>query len=459
MVYRIQNGCKITSYVLTKHLGFYGSRKTFLQINPAGFTFVSEKNETMKLHSSVRGRIKKLLVVYNEQMQQVIGELCYKLNHHTQVVILVNQSELRKLQDFLNSRKIRWGLAPGSQDDRCVISGNNEKFEEWVRDSFLVLSESGSIHVIESSNCMMQALTPGTEKVNNSGALRPVPASTKKVHKADLSDFNLLLAEMLLKEDLIKEIIRPDKSGRVQDCDNWFVIDSGNLLIDNDFILIGGNQFKDVMNLLNLEDNCQNEKLVISLIECLLNQGRLRRKVYILGHTSQCNYNEVSIPAFPPAPDLIHIDMYITLTGKTIDGKYILLVGEPIDEKGKVVTGIEINFAALIKQIEAIVDGDGKQKFIVRRNPMPRLRNGYAFYTFSYNNCLVEIDETADIKTVWLPQFAHGSSRHQGQAFDKALREIWEDMGFRVLFIEANFHPFCQRLGALHCLTNELLRE
>jgi hypothetical protein len=62
----------------------------------------------MILQSSAQGAIKKLLVVYQEDMAPVIGELCDKLNAHTQLVIWVYNESFAQLTDFLNGRNISW---------------------------------------------------------------------------------------------------------------------------------------------------------------------------------------------------------------------------------------------------------------------------------------------------------------------------------------------------------------
>lgn len=113
-------------------------------MNLTALIFVTSKREKMKLQSSVTGAIKKLLVVYNQDMKSIIGELCYKLNHHTQLVIWADEeTHFQELKNFLDERKISHSENLKSDISKCLIFADNNKFVEWVRDPFLVLSEPG----------------------------------------------------------------------------------------------------------------------------------------------------------------------------------------------------------------------------------------------------------------------------------------------------------------------------
>jgi hypothetical protein len=210
--------------------------------------------------------------------------------------------------------------------------------------------------------------------------------------------------------------------------------------------------------MLNLAQTPAEERQAIDLIGNLLNQDGFNRQVRVLGYRMNGAEGAPDM-VFPPVDGLIHIDLFITLTGVKKDGRYVVLLGQPVDEAGNVIEEEEVNMSKYVQQLEAIRQADGRRKFLVVRNPMPRVNRVWGGpYTFFYNNCLVEVTEGKGGKTVWLPQFAFNAPNDISTDFDRQMRTIWENLGFRVEFIAADFHWFCQDLGALHCLTNELLR-
>jgi hypothetical protein len=101
------------------------------------------------------------------------------------------------------------------------------------------------------------------------------------------------------------------------------------------------------------------------------------------------------------------------------------------------------------------------QGFDVRRNPLPLTyvddpgRRTRRWYFATSNNCLVQIDDEAG-NAVWLPTYGHGPWGDL-EATDTANRQVWEGLGFTVHQL-ADFNPFAQNLGSVHCIKKYLER-
>ena len=77
------------------------------------------------------------------------------------------------------------------------------------------------------------------------------------------------------------------------------------------------------------------------------------------------------------------------------------------------------------------------------------------WYFATSNNCLVQIDDEIG-NQVWLPTYGHDPWAELA-ATDDANRRIWEELGFDVHQL-ADFNPFAQGLGAVHCIKKYLER-
>jgi hypothetical protein len=169
-------------------------------------------------------------------------------------------------------------------------------------------------------------------------------------------------------------------------------------------------------------------------------------------------WQEVIYVGTGEAQPIFHIDMFISLAGRGRSGKYRLLVGSPrmADEI--------LNQAPLPHAMAAIFDDMARtlsqQGFEVIRNPLPLtyLDDPQAkvrmWYFATANNCLVQID--GQDKRVWLPTYGHGAWSNL-KAIDKANKRIWRKLGFNVTEL-ADFHPFAQNLGSVHCIKKYLER-
>lgn len=162
---------------------------------------------------------------------------------------------------------------------------------------------------------------------------------------------------------------------------------------------------------------------------------------------------------------LIHLDLFVSLAGRGPSGAYRLLVGSPALADS--LLGREPVDHALQQHFDDVARSLADEGFDVVRNPLPLTygdgrravdgvtRNVRLWYFAGANNCLVQIDPAAG-DHVWLPTYGHGPWADLA-VVDQANRRIWEGLGF-VVHEVGDFHPFAQRLGALHCITKFLAR-
>jgi hypothetical protein len=152
---------------------------------------------------------------------------------------------------------------------------------------------------------------------------------------------------------------------------------------------------------------------------------------------------------------IFHIDMFISLAGRGADGRYRVLVGDP--RAAAELLGVPLAAHAMAAVFDDIAAVLTRQGFDVIRNPLPlaylddteRLERLWYFATS--NNALV-----AD-GTVYLPTYGHGAWPELA-ATDQRNGEIWAGLGYQVRFL-ADFHPFAENLGAVHCIKKYLARS
>ncbi|MFM9947822.1 MAG: hypothetical protein ACKV1O_07795 [Saprospiraceae bacterium] len=150
----------------------------------------------------------------------------------------------------------------------------------------------------------------------------------------------------------------------------------------------------------------------------------------------------------------VHIDLFISLTGQIFKQKPIIFVAFVIPTMPELASRSD----KLNEELERVVV-QLKEHFCIMRNPVPLVKNNIEYPCF-YNNCLVEVTET--IKNVWIPSFATGKEgwKKKLMPYDKANQRLWEKIGFKAILIKSDFHNLCEYgKGALHCITNELIRH
>ena len=162
---------------------------------------------------------------------------------------------------------------------------------------------------------------------------------------------------------------------------------------------------------------------------------------------------------------IFHIDMFMTLAGKSAQGKELILVGDT--RRAKSLLGqraipdvISDSFDRIVEQL----DNNPNLNCEVMRIPLDLWLdddNDPRTGTFlTYNNCLIEVFGAN--KNVYLPAYASvSSSSVNRRTLDNEIERIFaeEDLGFRVTLMEGSYHELCKRGGSLHCITKTLRRE
>jgi hypothetical protein len=169
---------------------------------------------------------------------------------------------------------------------------------------------------------------------------------------------------------------------------------------------------------------------------------------------------------------IFHIDMFVSLAGQaSSDDRYRVLVGDP--RLANEMLGWESGPHDLIPEFDEIaaqLDGLG---FEVTRTPLPHLYQAIPgarrvevdgelvdvdgirlWYHATSNNCLVQIDGAA--RDVWLPTYGHDELEPLREV-DAEHKRIWQGLGFTVHQL-GDFNPFAFNLGALHCIKKYIAR-
>ncbi len=155
-----------------------------------------------------------------------------------------------------------------------------------------------------------------------------------------------------------------------------------------------------------------------------------------------------------------HVDLFVSLTGKVVDGLPVILVAEA-ESVGPSLTGELLSyFQDSKKNLDLSADRLAKRGFKVIRNPVP-----YAVDTVrnelkarSYNNVILEneVRDSAARPLVWMPGF--GAEEQDMQVYDDGNKSIWERLGFDVILVPG-WNDLVYAEGALRCATSILSRR
>ena len=431
-----------------------------------------------QIASSISGPLKKLLIINDSSNNffDILKELLSKLPKHTQLYIASKNDDtqaqlLQKISTILQKSQI-FILNSHLQNQiphKCIIISVDDKqdLSIWIRDSYILSSDSSlKINLIRSSF-----------KNENSYLI----GKLKKFNIInEVKSFNSILSFCALQ------------------------LDGGNILSDENFIMIGENQFDVMLQKIQSEFQISsNEKLALKLlfkvIIALLKPGKEKEteiivigdNTAIISHERGFNFQRNTSPAndynskmlnlllqknLPTTIDYInlgsrndlkevksmpddfyHIDMFLSLTGERNNNKYIVMIAKPItfhQQFARNANDLEYELTKIARQLE------NTEKFLVLRNPIPLISEGpndSEYHVGMYNNCIVERISPSD-KTVWLPTYATGKWESELHYFDELNKKIWLKLGYKVHLINANFHNYSKNRGSLHCITNELLR-
>ena len=360
-------------------------------------------NSKIRLIPTVRGKIKLMVMVFDPSEASywnILRQLDRQLSKWTDIMVFTRTEEDRDI------------LKKGKWSRRIKIKENTlTGLSPWVRDSFFsFVSDNQLAKIIE--------------------------------FKRKPSEPNPELAETIAGNEVPVEEF------------DWFIAEGGNILIDENYVIIGWNDFQNMISYLHSKKECS------ALDDCF---SDVRDKILSLLNHGGNQYKEVIVIGQPPLPGkertqvtfAPHIDLFISLTGqKSPEGKPIIFIPFAVPDKPKSAAKSDLINSELNGVINQL-----KERFCIMRNPMPITAEGGKCYPCFYNNCLVEIYENS--RKVWIPSFGTGSEKWKKdlKPFDELNRKLWENIGFEVFLIESDFHNLSKNgEGSLHCITNELIR-
>jgi hypothetical protein len=393
-----------------------------------------------KLVSSIDGAISCLLftvpsfVLAQNDYWDVYKDLFIKVPNTAELIVLAHESIAPEVEDWMSSN----GL--GHRTKVVVPEGGwkDISFTIWAEDAYLFVRDSdGSGYFVE-------------------------PCEFRR-----------------MGDSFVANVVAKGTSLNTYDAPLYF--QGGNILVADDFFLIGEDYIEKTFESEVLEfpegDEERKQKLRSHFREYVDHDRTLKivgsrlpvpeekelEYTYDGVKWKECVYQGNEAGTKQP---LFHIDMFITLAGRSADGVYTVLVGDP--RLAAHILADPVSEYAMTDVFDDIAAQLTDEGFNVIRNPLPlvyvdektewgQLRS---WYFATSNNALVEV--TADEKRVWLPSYGHEPWGHDPlwpplQKTDQANRRIWENLGFEVIML-GNFHPFVEGLGAVHCIKKYLSR-
>lgn len=463
------------------------TQKTKFRVNPKA-TEIPPPNIYAQPVSAVYGQIDKLFLVYPANADsryyyhQVLKELITKMEYVDKFLILCHCTCPQKMRIIKGDIK---RLKKELDDDRIcfVIIELNKKPTVWAQDPFLPIAYAAD------------------EDMGNAQTFLVEPNVSKKDEH---------VANWFIDRVRGREV--EDK-----DCQNEFYqnvvsplnFEGGNVLVGDEFVLMGVGSSREYTN----PDPYLAEKwfglpaLMVGT-DCRYKNRKMKDKEWLVNILR-------GIREYQP---FFHIDMFITLAGKTAKGEHIIVVGQPeigfpldgfLDDDIKAIKSlIRAVKKSIYKTVEKLKkDNSFSLKIITEGYALPlvyydQIKSSRIERTWtwaSYNNCLVEIfrapnDKTKTIRRVWLPSYGGKKSNYAQQMkissginnklnilereyniklprkygdwsylkkFDEQNIAFWKslDSSFEVVQFENDYNPFAFKSGSLNCITNCMSRK
>ena len=227
-------------------------------------------------------------------------------------------------------------------------------------------------------------------------------------------------------------------------------LQGGNILAGDDYIIVG----KDYLH--------HNERLTGESPRKITNGFKKLfgvSELIWLGFDSPLNFPiDVFQGQYQP---IFHIDMYVTLGGKTAEGKELVFVGDPALAKSilnQPAPPAEV-VQAFDKTAQFFKSYSSGTKFEVVRLPLDLWDVTSKSGTFlTYNNCLIESFE--DTRNAYLPAYASvapGSLNRR--RLDKKAAQVFKNAGFSTKLLTGAYEELCKHGGSIHCITKALDRR
>ena len=431
-----------------------------------------------EVFSSVHGQIKLMLVAY-----PVYGskELIYKntLNDllekmpHTDFLIF---TECPPGTGMVAPRYKHMGVHLEEMQGKYEKTGRKihyvrsrfNHFSCWVRDPFLM-----GYAVSDQLGSLKSVCIEPNEFLREYGASMAGPSATD----AQIAD----------------EIVGQHDQYPISLLNSPLVFHGGNVLVGDDFILIGKDYFnieRKMRKLMASEKNPVWEGLQVSVNTQDIKKDfqhwlspKDKKKIIVLGKKrpnsfAESVFDETQQDIFGRCPigkkqPFFHLDLFLTLVGrKSEKAPYRVLIGRVVNASDIQNPELENN---IIQPWNTWIDQIGEELiqsgFEVSYLPMPLtygkhrdFTNRRDWFVLSYNNCLVEISKSE--KKAWMPTYGTKLADHEPfildtnrlADFDQQAEQCFRDLGFEVHTL-MNYLPHMLYGGSVHCLTNCLLRD
>jgi hypothetical protein len=250
----------------------------------------------------------------------------------------------------------------------------------------------------------------------------------------------------------------------------------GNVLVGDDFFLLGADYIFETIRtgVLDIDPGAPFDEQLAVIAEAYRSYVDRDRELIVVGSripvpsegsVEVTHQGEQWVDVFylgnseGTRQPLFHIDMFITLAGRSPSGTYRLLVGDP--RLAAETLDVPVPPYALVEIFDDIAEQLTDGGFEVVRNPLPLVavadpgRRVREWYFATGNNALVEFAE--EEKRVLLPSYGHTAWPELART-DEANVDVWNGLGFDAQLL-GDFHPFAQNLGAVHCIKKYLARR
>lgn len=400
-------------------------------VTPFTITAQPAKPQSPSLISSSEGAMERLLLTIPSYALQGLSstyqDIFSTIPDDTRLIILVHASAATEVRQWLNAA----GIESRSE---VVEAPDHLHFSVWAEDGYAVSKDTtdGATYFVE-------------------------PFSFPRYGDSLIADFISNATDL-------------------RDTQSPIYFQGGNILIGDDFFLIGADYPANTLQYLRSHLVPQPGELPVDLIKRLYREYLdTVRDLHYVGST-------IPVPEQTARPivvngeqwkellylgnkagtaqPLFHIDMFLTLAGRGEGGKFQILVGDPSAAADM------LGMPHLPQMMQPVFDNIARSLdslgFIVIRNPLPLVymddsqRKERVWYFSTSNNAWVQ-NSSDKGKIVWLPTYGYGQWTNLSDT-DDANADIWKSLGYEVRQL-GDFHPFAENLGALHCIAKYLGRN
>ena len=311
-------------------------------------------------------------------------------------------------------------------------------------------------------------------------------------------------------DTLIAEAVQTVAATNIRTGQAPLIFQGGNCLIGDDFWLLGKDYFADSVNLIGeprtpvqIPGGTSPEEFVAQLFTDFVDGSR---RLIVVGtnraiplrsfygtREGNAYFLDIASDGAGTFQPIFHIDMLITLIGKTAGGAFEVFVGSPALADSLLGRSSPFGLNDVYDTIAQQLTTEG---FTVHRNPLvhqPTSGNRFSlaelrelaqrpgneeigpavdelasagatgstqitarsWHHITWNNCLVE-NSTAKGKHVYMPTFGH-RPRTELKAIDDEMKRLWTNLGFTVHAL-GDFNAFAERQGVVHCIKKYLQR-